>query len=126
MTRPNNFRELFNLRHAMARNAVERIFGIVKRRFRLLVAAPEYSLKTQAQMIPALCALHNFIRIHDADDIPPPNDFHDHFHHNTRNNHREELGGQITSAEKQRAITQRDTIAMAMWEQYISIQELCR
>lgn len=31
--RPQNREELYNLRHASARNVVERIFGVVKRRF---------------------------------------------------------------------------------------------
>ena len=34
-----------------------------------MVAAPEYSSEVQAKVIPALCALHNFIRIHDPDDL---------------------------------------------------------
>jgi hypothetical protein len=45
----------------------ERIFGILKRRFSLMVASPEYSEDKQAKFIPALCVLHNFISIHDHD-----------------------------------------------------------
>jgi hypothetical protein len=51
----------------MARNVIERIFGILKRRFSLMVASPEYSEDKQAKFIPALCVLHNFISIHDHD-----------------------------------------------------------
>ena len=40
----SNAYELFNLRHASLRNAVERISGTVKRRFQILDAAPEYSV----------------------------------------------------------------------------------
>jgi hypothetical protein len=36
--RPQNAKELYNLRHSSLRNAIERIFGIVKRRFRVLCA----------------------------------------------------------------------------------------
>ena len=37
---PHNPKELFNLRHAsVARNAIERIFGILKQRFRILPAS---------------------------------------------------------------------------------------
>jgi hypothetical protein len=61
-----NKEELFNLRHAQARNVIERIFGVLKRRFRILVIPPEYSVKVQAQIPSALCAIHNFIRIHDS------------------------------------------------------------
>ena len=67
-TRPVNKEELFNLRHAQARNVIERIFGVLKRRFRILVIPPEYSYKVQAQIPSALCAIHNFIRIHDSQE----------------------------------------------------------
>ncbi|CAA0831884.1 Unknown protein, partial [Striga hermonthica] len=33
---PQNFRELYNLRHAKARNAIERAFGILKMRWAIL------------------------------------------------------------------------------------------
>lgn len=66
--RPKNKEELFNLRHASARNVIERIFGVLKRRFRILLLAPEYSLEIQARIPAALCAIHNFIRTHDSAD----------------------------------------------------------
>src|ERR1700734_2352747 len=71
--RPVNKEELFNLRHAQARNVIERIFGVLKRRFRILVIPPEYSVKVQAQIPSALCAIHNFIRIHDHEEDELPN-----------------------------------------------------
>src|ERR1700690_2668566 len=43
--RPENPKELFNLRHASARKVIERIFGVLKRRFRILVVPPEYDMK---------------------------------------------------------------------------------
>ena len=43
--RPVNKEELFNLRHAQAQNVIEHIFGVLKRRFRILVIPPEYSVK---------------------------------------------------------------------------------
>jgi len=66
---PHNPKELFNLRHASARNAIERIFGILKRRFRILHLPPEYSMSIQALIPPALAALHNFIWQHNPDEI---------------------------------------------------------
>ena len=66
--RPANARELFNLRHASARNVIERAFGIIKRRFRILLLPLEYAMEIQARILPALCALHNFIRLHDPSD----------------------------------------------------------
>ena len=65
MARPQNKYELFNLRHAQARNVIERIFGVLKRRFRILLLAPEYSVEIQSHIPAALAALHNFIQVHN-------------------------------------------------------------
>ena len=62
LSSPRNAKELFNLRHASARNVVERIFGILKRRFQILQLLPEYAMEIQSLIPPALAALHNFIR----------------------------------------------------------------
>jgi hypothetical protein len=68
MPRPQNKEELFNLCHAQARNVIERIFGVLKKRFRILLIGPEYDMTIQAQIPAALCALHNFIHIHDPQE----------------------------------------------------------
>jgi hypothetical protein len=52
-----------------ARNVVEQIFGILKRCFVILTIPPEFSMAIQARIPPALCVVHNFIRIHDPDEI---------------------------------------------------------
>ena len=44
---PVNKEELFNLRHAKLRNAIERIFGVLKKRFVILQKAVEYPFETQ-------------------------------------------------------------------------------
>jgi hypothetical protein len=67
-SRPRNAKELFNPRHAQLRNVVERIFGIVKRRWSLFTRPQEYLIETQARFVCTIGALHNFIRIHDAAD----------------------------------------------------------
>jgi DDE superfamily endonuclease len=67
--RPENAYELFNLRHASLRNVIERIFGVVKRKFKILGQVPEYSVDTQVHLVLALCGLYNFIRQYeDIDD----------------------------------------------------------
>ena len=66
--RPSNSKELFNLRHSQARNCIERIFGVVKKRFKMMRYGSEYPINVQARAVPAMCALHNFIRIHDPDE----------------------------------------------------------
>ena len=67
--RPANKEELYNLHHASAHNVVKRIFGILKCCSRILLLAPEYCMEVQAHIPPALCAIHNFIHIHDPHDI---------------------------------------------------------
>ncbi|KAF8804646.1 hypothetical protein BYT27DRAFT_7035829, partial [Phlegmacium glaucopus] len=46
------------------------IFGVLKRRFRILLLAPEYSLEIQACIPSALAAIHNFIHLHDPEEGP--------------------------------------------------------
>ncbi|EGN91538.1 hypothetical protein SERLA73DRAFT_67224, partial [Serpula lacrymans var. lacrymans S7.3] len=65
--RPRNHCKYFNLPHAQ--NIVEQIFGVLKCRFDLLNSAPEYNMDIQAKIPPALCVIHNFIRIYDPSDI---------------------------------------------------------
>lgn len=48
---PQNAKELFNLRHASLRNAIERIFGVMKKRFPILTAAPEYPFDAQVDFM---------------------------------------------------------------------------
>ena len=83
-----------------------------------MVAAPEYSVKTQAKLVHALCVLHNFIRIHDPDDLdqateevltrpaptPIPADFTQ----------------AISNEERTTAMDRRDRIAAEMWESYVA------
>ncbi|GFP94815.1 hypothetical protein PHJA_001625900 [Phtheirospermum japonicum] len=59
---PQNYKELFNLRHARARNAVERSFGILKKSWAILRTPAFYNIKTQNKLIMACCLVHNFIR----------------------------------------------------------------
>jgi DDE superfamily endonuclease len=61
LNRPANKEELFNLHHSQARNMIEQIFGVLKHCFQILLLAPEFSVKIQAKIPAALCAIHNFI-----------------------------------------------------------------
>jgi hypothetical protein len=76
-------------------------------------------MDVQARIPVALVALHNFIHLHDPNDINSYNDqvvdlqveAHD----------TSELGtGQVTPHERERANLRRDRIAQAMWAQYQS------
>ena len=62
--RPSNKEELFNLHHASACNVIERIFGIIKRHFQILLLPPEYSIEVQVFIPVALSVLHNLIKFH--------------------------------------------------------------
>ncbi|KAK6160194.1 hypothetical protein DH2020_003575 [Rehmannia glutinosa] len=65
---PQNYRELYNLRHAKARNIIERAFCLLKGRWAILRSKAFYSVKTQSRIILACCLLHNFIRTSMAVD----------------------------------------------------------
>jgi hypothetical protein len=111
--RPQNYKELFNYRHAQLRNHIERIFGMFKRRFRVLMLAPEYSLETQARLVPALAVLHNIIRIIDPDDLPEDDDNQDGAYGNAGD------GPFRHAIEARDAATRfRDEIAHRMWRDY--------
>jgi len=60
---PLNYKELFNLRHASLRNAIERAFGVLKKRFEILSNStePAYGVKAQKLIIFACCILHNYL-----------------------------------------------------------------
>ncbi|KAL1535062.1 hypothetical protein AAHA92_31162 [Salvia divinorum] len=66
--RPQNARELFNLRHTRARNIIERAFAVLKMRWGVLRSATFYPIKIQIRMIMACFLLHNFIRGEMAND----------------------------------------------------------
>jgi hypothetical protein len=62
---PKTPEELFNLRHSRLRNVIERIFGVAKRQFPILISSPECSYEVQAKIVAAAGAIHNFLCIHD-------------------------------------------------------------
>ena len=72
--RPQNQQELFNLRHSQLRNAVERGFGVLKRRFRILREPSEFSLTRHQMIIYACCVLHYILEKIIA-DMRAPADF---------------------------------------------------
>ncbi|XP_077242083.1 uncharacterized protein LOC143882490 [Tasmannia lanceolata] len=66
--RPRTPEELFNHRHSSLRNVVERAFGVLKKRFRILNEEPMYPYEKQIDIVLACCCVHNFIRREMADD----------------------------------------------------------
>ena len=58
---PKNKQELFNLRHSSLRTTIERGFGVLKKRFRVLDAETFWSFETQVKVVLACCVIHNHI-----------------------------------------------------------------
>ena len=57
-----NAEELFNLRHSSLRVTIERAFGSLKRRFKILDdASPFFPFPTQVDIVLACCILHNWV-----------------------------------------------------------------
>ncbi|WVZ60458.1 hypothetical protein U9M48_010475 [Paspalum notatum var. saurae] len=70
-TMPRGMKETFNFVHSSLRNVVERAFGVLKMKWRMLLKVPRYPPAKQARIIAACMALHNFIRESNLKD----NDF---------------------------------------------------
>ncbi|XP_015158646.1 uncharacterized protein [Solanum tuberosum] len=50
------------MKHARARNVIERTFGLLKGRWGILRSPSWYSVKIHNRIISACCLIHNFIR----------------------------------------------------------------
>jgi len=59
---PQGKKEIFNFAHSSLRNVIERSFGVLKMKWRILLSMPRYPPHVQSQIIVACMALHNFIR----------------------------------------------------------------
>jgi hypothetical protein len=59
---PASKEEYFNMKHAAARNVIERSFGVLKMRFAILRAPTYYPIRTQCRIVTACCLLHNLIK----------------------------------------------------------------
>jgi hypothetical protein len=122
---PRTKEELFNLRHAMLRNVIERVFGVLKQRFRILNTPLEYDIDTQSKLVMVLCALHNFIR-HRA------NGAEDSFYHDADverdqrfRSGSEQAFQEAESVEEDRSdgAALRDSMAEEMWVHYVQHRE---
>ncbi|ETV67533.1 hypothetical protein H257_16264 [Aphanomyces astaci] len=117
--KPRTKEELFNLRHAMLRNVVERIFGVLKKRFPVMSSPVEYSIGFQVDMVLSLCTVHNFIRLHGCtNDIYVQEATRE---LRARNNEPMQPNDQPQhhpDLETTEAKAWRDQLATDMWEQY--------
>jgi len=119
LCRPCNAKELYNLHHAQLRNVIEHIFGVLKNRFRIIRLPPEYKSHIQARIPPALCFVHNVIRIHDPDKLldyrqVESNEWRAPYDSGTL------ADGPPTEAACIRAHDVHDEIAQSMWGDYLA------
>jgi hypothetical protein len=88
----------------------------LKRRFRILLLAPEYNLQIQARIPAALCSIHNFIRTHDLldqdEDLVEPDYRNDYDHGNI---------AEAAALRPDEPSARRDQIAQQMWDDYVEI-----
>ncbi|KAJ9560157.1 hypothetical protein OSB04_005317 [Centaurea solstitialis] len=66
---PTNAKEAFNRVHSSLRSCIERSFGVLKKRWKILSRMPRFSETIQIDVIMATFALHNYIRRNDAEDM---------------------------------------------------------
>ncbi|XP_028768055.1 uncharacterized protein LOC114725688 [Neltuma alba] len=115
---PQNYKELFNLRHSSLRNAVERAFGVLKKRFDILAnsSEPTYGVKAQTLIIGACCILHNYLMSIDPnEDLIEEVDRELATQSESDNNNHERHGDNDEAVQGQLI---RDTIANEMWIDY--------
>ena len=110
--KPRNQKELFNLRHASLRNAIERIFGVMKKRFPILCSMPSYPIQIQSELVICICIVHNFIRRHQR-----YNDTFDELQ-NEEGMAESDDNHEHTGTNDNEASVLRDRIASAMWADY--------
>ncbi|KAI3507712.1 hypothetical protein L1887_22703 [Cichorium endivia] len=115
---PKNARELFNLRHASLRNAIERAFGVLKRRFPIIRSTQEpfYDCQTQSDIFLACCILHNFLLEEDRDKA-----LEDEVLQELLNGPIEEVpsNSRVRHDASNEAEQLRDSIANQMWTNYL-------
>ncbi|CAI9115756.1 OLC1v1016748C1 [Oldenlandia corymbosa var. corymbosa] len=57
--RPRTAQEYFNMKHSKARNVIERCFGLLKGRRKILASPSFFPIETQVCILLASCLLHN-------------------------------------------------------------------
>jgi len=123
---PANAKEIFNLRHAHARNVIEHIFGVLKQHFRILLLPPHYPLDFQPRIPVALCALQNFIQETDSNEGTLPTDLYQSAYTPLPFNAENDNGGFITDVDddgNSEFKLRRLNIANAMWRSYLDYLE---
>jgi len=66
---PRGKKEIFNCAHSSLRNVIERSFGVLKNKWRILLHLPSYPMPKQSKIIMACMAVTNFIRENAMTDV---------------------------------------------------------
>ena len=59
---PSGKLEVFNHAHSSLQNVIERSFGVLKQKWRILRDVPQFKIGSQTMIISACMTLHNYIR----------------------------------------------------------------
>ena len=110
---PINYEEYFNMKHASARNVIERCFGLLKMRWAILRSPSYYPIKTQNRIITACCLIHNLIRREMSID-PIENDLNT--NEATQNLTEDDIVASIASSDQW--TTWRDDLAKQMFDEW--------
>jgi hypothetical protein len=63
-----NYKELFNHRHAILRNHIERAIGVLKKRFPILKVGTFYPIQSHVKIPAATTVFHNIIKQHNGQE----------------------------------------------------------
>ncbi|WVZ94771.1 hypothetical protein U9M48_040630 [Paspalum notatum var. saurae] len=63
-----DYKEIFNHRHAILRNHIERAIGVLKKRFQILKVGAHYPIESQTKIPAAAAVFHNIIRGLNGDE----------------------------------------------------------
>ena len=118
--RPQTKEELFNLRHSSLRNVIERCFGVMKSRFKILAGARPFKMRAQARIVEALGVLQNFLLDLNEEEDPGSDSDKESEHGDRLVDGAAELGHEyINAAEDSGEMeVRRNRIATAMWNAY--------
>ncbi|GMI78270.1 hypothetical protein like AT5G41980 [Hibiscus trionum] len=113
---PENAKEFFNLRHSSLRTTVERVFGILKKHFRVLDAEPFWDFQTQVDIVLACTIIHNHIMGVDPNYLINEDLYEEPESHLITST----LTQREEREEAREWATKRDEIAQTTWSDYIN------
>ncbi|KAE8212663.1 hypothetical protein CF327_g3719 [Tilletia walkeri] len=116
----SNKEELYNRRHAGLRSVIERAFGIMKARFKVLKTGSFFDLKTQAALFPALAVVHNMLVADDPEDplLVDKSTLDALSAQDLSDSSLRATSSRIGDDEREEAATLREKIAKRMWRHY--------